>query len=338
MKVPELREKLAGLSKEDIAKLAVEFYKLIPKSKKEQFDIDGMVASPGKKSGPVKKNEELSILEMGNEIKSFVANARGMCYISPNRFVPKKERSTWRFKAKKWYKELIKTNRADENLELQASLLKDLYELLCESCEYQYFTAFDTFESVGVAQTEFLASLIDMHHKAIGKPNSLEICIRLVVDNALNRYTLYSELMDIVISKHNTIDMLNRGIEISKALLQEHEQKTKNHDKKKSGFSLLSDYSIKEKYNNLVEFVLRFYLSLYENDHGISYFNALYKETNPEVRLYVLVRVLLEHKLADEIRAEMESKIQSGVKPREGLIKLLDIIKAGNPLPESIPW
>ena len=338
MKVNELREKMAKLSKDDVSKLAVEFYKLIPKSKKEDYDIDGMISNPGKKKEATKKTEELSILDMNNDIKDFIDNARGSCYISPNRIVPKKERATWRFKVKKWYKELIKTNRADANLELQARILKDLYELLCESCHYQYFSAYDTFESIGVDQAEFFVSVIDMHHKASGKLNSLEMSIRLVVDNSLNRYTLFSELMEIVIAKHNLPDLKYKAIDICKALLQEHELKTRTQDKKKSGFSSFAEYYAKEKHNNMVEFVLRFHLNLFESKEGMNYFNSFYKEKSPEIKLYVLVKVLFEYKLSDEIRDEIESKIKSGVNPRNGLMELLSILESGNPLPEYIPY
>ena len=49
MKVAELREKLSQLKKEDIIKLSVEFYKLIPKAKKEDYDLDAFINIPNKK-------------------------------------------------------------------------------------------------------------------------------------------------------------------------------------------------------------------------------------------------------------------------------------------------
>ncbi len=48
MKVAGLREKISKLDKEEIARLAVEFYKLIPKSKKEDYNIDELISNPKK--------------------------------------------------------------------------------------------------------------------------------------------------------------------------------------------------------------------------------------------------------------------------------------------------
>lgn len=338
MKVNELREKLAKLKKDDVAKLAVEFYKLIPKAKKEENGIDEMISNPEKKKEPAKNTDELSIAEIEKEVGEFIQNVRNFCYVSPNRTVPKKERATWRFKVKKWHKELTKTKRVDVNLELQARILKELYEILCESCHYVYFTAYDTFESVGIDQDDFFSAIIDLHHKAIGKSDSLEMSIRLVVDNALNRYTLYSTLMYIVIEKHNIPDLKYKAIEICKELLKKNELEMKTIEKKGSGFYSSKEYYVAKKHNNLVEFVLRLYLDLLEPKAGIDYYNSLYNEKSPEIKLYVLINILLVYRFGNEIREEMESKIKSGVKPREVLMKLYNMIKENKPLPEGMPY
>lgn len=46
MKVDELRAKLFQLEKHDIICLAVEFYKLVPKTKKEDYNLDILIDKP----------------------------------------------------------------------------------------------------------------------------------------------------------------------------------------------------------------------------------------------------------------------------------------------------
>lgn len=132
MKVGELREKLAKLKKEEVTKLAVEFYKLVPKSKKEDYDLDGLINNPQKKKKTQSK-DQVSLETLQQDINTFITNAKNQYYLSSNRIVPKKERSTWRFKVKRWYKELIKTNRRDSDLSLQAQLLTafDYFFVFC---------------------------------------------------------------------------------------------------------------------------------------------------------------------------------------------------------------
>jgi len=41
---------------------------------------------------------------------------------------------------------------------LQSKLLCNLYELICESCGYEYFSAYDPFQSIGIEQSTFYLS------------------------------------------------------------------------------------------------------------------------------------------------------------------------------------
>jgi hypothetical protein len=340
MKVAELREKLSKLDKEEIARLAVEFYKLIPKSKKEDYNIDELISNPKQSKAKSKKIDEIKLAEMQIGIKDFIEHARDMCYISPNRIVPKKERAGWRFKAKRWHKELMKKDRNDGDLKLQAKLLRELYELLCESCNYQYFTAYDTFESVGVDQAQFFADIIDLYHEATGKLNTIEIGIHLMADNALNRYTLYSDLMEILITKHDLPDLKYKGIEYAKMLIKKKGYQPKPKTQRSYGADSYDEYSKKENHNNLTEMVVRLYLSLFESKEAIEFFHKNYFEdsTTVDIKQYILTEILLYYKLKAEIKEELEKARAHGVKLRDNLIKLLQIIENEDRLPEQIPY
>lgn len=49
----------------------------------------------------------------------------------------------------------IKPKSNGFNMQEKAKICEDLYNLLCESCYFQYFSADDTFASVGISQTDF---------------------------------------------------------------------------------------------------------------------------------------------------------------------------------------
>ena len=333
MKVGELREKLAKLKKDEIIKLAVEFYKAIPKSKKEDRDIDELVNNPHKKK-KTRSKSQLSIELIEFEVYEFIDNARDQYYLIPNRIVPKKERATWRFKVKKWYKELINTKRTDLNLALQSRLLSDLYELICESCGYQYFTAYDSFQSIGVEQREFYKSVITLLQEAKGKRESLEKGIKLIIDNYLNRYTLYSELMEVLISTLTVPDLKYYGIEIVKKLLVEANLKSNPKKKNKGWGHSAEEYKKKRRIQNLAELGYRLSASLFEFDEAIAFYKKNYKGEDAEVRLYVLVHLLFQKGEKDRIVNEIEAAIKKRIKPREGLLKLLKEIKEKGELPK----
>lgn len=59
MKVGELREKLSTLKKDKIIKLASEFYKLIPKAKKEDYDLDQLILNYPLKKQKLKSKDQI---------------------------------------------------------------------------------------------------------------------------------------------------------------------------------------------------------------------------------------------------------------------------------------
>ena len=167
MKVAELRQKLAKLKKDELTKLAVEFYKLIPKAKKEDNHLDNLINNPNSK---VKKStaKGASLLELTIDINRFIEHVKAEYYWRSNKVIPKKERPKWRFAVKKWYKELSNLNRTDADIVLQLELLKKLYELLCDSYSEYYFTSDYAFKSISVEQADFYQTIISFIYELEG--------------------------------------------------------------------------------------------------------------------------------------------------------------------------
>lgn len=330
MKVAELRQKLAKLKKEEIIKLSVEFYKLIPKAKKEINNLDEMINNPSQPKPKKATKQALSLSEIETAVYQFIEHAREQYYFAPNRVVSKKERSTWRFKVKKWYKELIQTKRPDVDIKKQAKILCDLYELLCESCGYSYFTAYDTFQSLGITQADFYKTVLNLIAEAEGKPDLIKKGITLIVNNYLNRYTLYTYLMDELIQQLTTTDLKYLAIEKTEQLLKNNNF----YAPKEKSWSSTDEYRKKERQNNLAKLGFKLHLSLFEYDKAIAFYQTYYQDTNEEIKLYVLISLLFVHQQKDLVVREIEQAIQKGIEPRKNLLTLLETIKDTGNLPK----
>jgi hypothetical protein len=344
MKVPELREKLAKLKKDEIIKLAIEFYKLVPKSKKEDNNLDNLIENPTQPKPTKQENSTLDWTELEKEINLFIVHAKEQYYIYPNKIISKKERSTWRFKVKAWYKTLINPKQKNVSPELQIRLLTNLYELLCAGCDYIYFSGDNPFQSIQVEQTVFFKALIVLIQEKIGKTESVIKGVELIVNNSLDRNTLKTYLATELISTLQIPNLKQAGIDKVKSMLEKHTAEFHLHQKEvaerkdkkiKTPFTHTArdfEYTIKTKINELTLLGLMFYESLYRIKDGIIFFNANYINEG-EIKLYVLIRTIFRDEYRNEIKNEIEAAIKNGVEPRRGLLNTLKIINDGEKLP-----
>lgn len=334
MKVGELRTKLSKLNKGQIIRLAAEFYKLIPKEKRMDSGIDAMVDNPDGSLRKTAKSKDtaLSLDEIELDIKDFLSDAREQYYLAPNQVIPKRERPKWRFKVMKWYKELINLKRADKDIEKQAGLLSDLYELMCEACGYQYFSAYDPFQSIGIEQTDFYKAVLDIREEATGKITLVDKGISLILDNYLDRNTLYSDLMTVLIEKLSTPDLKYAAIDKSKQLMKANGFDPGKQKKESFSFSNESFYK-KERNNNLIELIFRLHVHLDEHEEAIAFFKAHYYEHSEEVKLYILIRTLFGYREKDYIIRELETAMENGIQPRDSLLELLKHAREEGELP-----
>jgi hypothetical protein len=336
MKVSELREKIKKYSRADLERLTVELYKAIPKAKKEDMAVDDLIANPSFKKKK-QATKAVSLATLREDVPQFIEHAKAQYYLAPNRVVPKGERSKWRFRVKRWYKDLQQAKLPDGNLAEQAELLTKLYNLLCQACGYQYFTAYDPFESVGVAQTEFYEAVLRLKWEVDDKPVFVKTSITLIVDNFLNRYTLEGNLMEVLLQFLPIADLRYLAIEKAKELIVENGFQTPSPEpERRLKISFMTDHSAyrkQAKHNNLVEMIFRTHTKLYEFDEGIRFYQQHHYERQPEVKLYILVSLLFNAQQPDLIVREINAAEQAGVAPRENLKKLRDHIAKEGQLP-----
>lgn len=294
MKVDELRAKLFNLEKPEIIKLAVEFYKLVPKAKKEDNDLDALINAPTDKPVKSKDTEGVRTLDtIEAEINTFIAHAKEQYYLYSNKVVSNKERPKWRFKVKAWYKELTNPKNKGFNQIQQADVLVNLYNILCESCRYQYFSADDTFQSVGVAQEDFLKSVLQLIEQVHGKIGLAHKGVSLVINNDTGPNTFPSWLMVELINalelpdyKYEALDIVNEMLaELTKPVVVDPRRRVVSMDS-------MEEYRLKYKKNKLAELGFRLYTSLFEYNAAIDFYNKYAKESSEEIKLYILIRLL----------------------------------------------
>ena len=125
MLVNELKKELAKYDRKDMEKIVIELYKRVPKHKKEEYQIDDFIKNVKKTKSVMKA---VTIEELQKEIIYFLECVDNEYYVIPNRVIPKKERSTWRFKVKRFYKELIKYDPVTMEGVLATDLLIQIYK------------------------------------------------------------------------------------------------------------------------------------------------------------------------------------------------------------------
>lgn len=336
MKVDELRGKLYNLEKNDIIRLAVEFYKLVPKTKKEDYNLDELINTPEVKTAkPVAKETVISFEDMEIEVNTFIANAKEQHYLYPNKIISKKERATWRFKVKAWYKELTNPKNGDFNTAKKAKICTDLYDLLCESCHYQYFSADDTFNSVGISQTEFFLSVLQFIAQSEGETALINRGLGMAINNSTSPNTLHSWVMQEFVNALSTTQIKYDAIEKVEKMLEDNKPPIVAKTKKTPYYDESTEkYRRERKTNNLAEMGFRLHASLFEYDEAIQFYNKYATQNDEEIKVYILVNLLFENRQKEYIQSVLETAKASGIGLRSSLNKLLATIEKKGMLPE----
>jgi hypothetical protein len=339
MKVDELRAKLYKLDQHEVIRLAVEFYKLVPKAKKELYNLDTLVDTPEVKTAkPAAAENVASFDEMEAEVNTFITNAKAQYYLYPNKIIAKKDRATWRFKVKAWYKELTNAKTSGLDMSRRAMICANLYDLLCESCYYQYFSSDDTFNSVGVAQTDFFQSVLRLIDMTEGEKGLLQRGLDMAVNNASGPNTLHSWVMQEFVNILDTEEIKYEVIERVEKMIADNKSPVFVPNPKKRIFE--EDFSTKYrregKTNKLAEMGFRLHVSLAQYDEAIQFYKKYAIERDEEIKIYILVRFLFETQKKAHIHAVLTSAVASGIKLRSSLTKLLTTIETQDILPQYI--
>jgi hypothetical protein len=327
MKITELRALLDRISSEDMKQILVEVYRALPKKTREDLAIDELLKNPGaaragaRQAKALAHNVDMDDLEA--ELEEFLSDAYAQNYFAPNRYVPKSERPKWCFKVKRFFKEINAAVVQPGSIERASDLLEKLYQMLCYACDFILFSAYDPFQSVGIAQTEFLDAVFALKAEHLELVKFIDHGLQLVRDSRLNRYTIGSNLVQVLVDRLRTPESLELGIERAAQL----------HSKPDPAPDPKREYSRSDGPNRLAEFGFLAYVKLSDYEKAIDFFNIHYVARDTEVSLFVMLQWLRSFEREDLWQREFERSVKAGIKPRDSLSGAYRHLKSHGKLP-----
>jgi hypothetical protein len=336
MKIADVKKLIDKYPEKQLKLVITEIYKVIPKAIKESRNIDAIISDPDKHvaARKIKKRPQIpDIKSLRVDTEKFIEYAKNQFYCSPNKFVSKKKRSQWRFVVKRLDKELFYSAQNENNLSMATELLEDLYNLMCYSCKYIIFNSYDSFESIGIEQKEFFTRVLFLKFQIEPKRIFINNALKLMLENSVNRYTLYSDLIHVILSYLKTNDMIEIAIDQTNQLLEI--EKDKQITKLKNEYS---EYEKQKNINNLAEFGFFCYVKLFEIQNAVTFYKQHCIESNREIALYVLLRLLFSIGEKEYFLQEYKNAIDSGIKPRQELRKMYIFTKKSGQLPQHFGW
>src|SRR5262245_33253249 len=295
-------------------------YKVMPKRVKEDHGIDDMICSPASKRNDRKSEVVPDIGALASETERFVSNAYKDYYYIPNSVVPKRERSQWRFIVLRLFKNINHAATSEATVAKAAELLEKLYVMLCYSYRYTLFSAYDSFQSVGVSQEDFFRAVL-RHKRSYENPREfVQNSIELALKHDLNRYTLYDDLLEAIVAFLDTSDLKQIAIATcdemwSRASIVS--VSTKAASKSYEDRSI--EYQRCEFLQNLSRLRFLCHMALCEYDEAIDYFHKHYVVEESEIALYVLLNMIDGQQQWDLWTKTYEQALRCGIRPRPEL-------------------
>jgi len=201
-------------------------------------------------------------------------------------------------------------NSSAENIAVAIELLEELYSMLSYSCGHYLFNSDNPFRSVSIPQPEFLRKMLHLSAQLGRTPAFIKKAISLAIDHELDRETLHTELLHVVLEFLTTPDLKEIAIKQCDSL---RDDGLPNKTEK-------SSYSWTNRRENLALFGLFVYISLCEHDAGIKYFQQHYPtQKDKEIKLYVLLRWLFTYQLKECWLSEYKQAL----KEKMGLLQIV---------------
>lgn len=302
MLIKELKDEIKKYNKKELESIIVELYKRLPKSKKEDYNIDEFIKNINNGNSNNKKLKKgLDFETLRKEILYFLQCVDLEYYAYPNRVVPKKERSSWRFKVKRYYKELNNISPNSENGPIATLLLIEIFKRLSIGSNRLLFINWETFKALGVSQDDYYDTLIRrIIYNGYSKDN-LQKAIDLL-DIPKDPYELSYSMFWTFISNLKTVDTKEIAIQLLDEKIKKFREKLKveKNDHAK--------YILEENINNSTMCIIEIYFLLSETEKGINYFNKNYIEKDSEIKEYILLEKLEDSGLLKEWVREYEKQ------------------------------
>ena len=273
MKIQEFRDKIKKATREQIAIIASELYRMLPKNKKEvmeeNFDSKLEIILNSDPNEKIKLKSEkpkaIPFINLKNEILNFFFLVDRDLYFAPNKFVSKTERSKWRFKVKSFIKELDKITISSDDYKEAAELYKEIYRRLCHACAYYILSTQVPFNAVGIPQVEFLHNVLKKYFINGYSKETLSSMIDLVTNTYVDQETAGYELIYVLVEDLPTRDVREQAIELAKDRL------IHTYLKIPKEFSNES-FRFEERKERLLDLILALKMKNHEGREGVDFY------------------------------------------------------------------
>lgn len=328
MKISEVRNIIKDYKNDDLQYLVAELYKLVPKQKLQENDVDEMISHVEEiRSAPkVKKKtvkEIQSIDDLVREVDELILDAKNEYYLRPNNIIPKKERSKFRFKVKGYYTALLKNYNTGEDAVKAAEALRKLYELMCYGCVYYITNSNDQFRSVGIEQTVFFESVVRKNFLVCKDEAMIEKMLMLVSERGLS-YTSLNEYMEHILLEYlDTSSVQEMAIQKAKELYDKYYEPVQS----RSRFSGIDIDGRRPQV--MADMITCIHFRRGEYEKGIEYYkNHFVNYTNDrEIMYYCLLRWLKKFDLKKYWLKEYEKEVKEKLDIREETIEEYQYLK-----------
>ncbi|WP_088049431.1 hypothetical protein [Virgibacillus dakarensis] len=338
MKVNELRTILKERKKDELAYLIVEMYKQIPKKVREGKELDELIQDPDAfkkaRKGTKQYVKNLDFASVEREVRSFIKNAREQNYIAPNRIIPKKERSNWRFTAKRLIEQVMEISNQDKHAKVSTSLMEDLYKLFCYASGHYVFASDEPFYTIKIPQPEFLKRVV-MMKKRVDEPKKwIPESLSLMLDYDLDPVEVTASLSEAFFETLDNAPLKEEVVKQADHLLQKKESTRRNVD---DFHKTPKDYDKEFYIDHVVELIFIIQSSLGEYKEAIRYYHKHYsRHDTSEIRLYVLLQMVMRYQRVEDWIREYEKAVKKRIKPRDSLKKAYEYMKQTNEFPSYI--
>ncbi len=315
MKIQELRNLIKTADRERLEKAFAESYKRFTKGQKEEVDQIIADALSGKEAKRGTEKDPVDFESLERQIREFLENAYAQNYFAPNRIIPKNQRPKWRFLVKNFIKELEKIPPDSPWHHGAVKLLRDLYHLICEACNYYLFSTDDAFRSIGWEQPELFKLLVKKTFAGGFSPEAISGLLCDATSGGLSRECLHVQQEAVLVSNLNTSDLKYMALEEAKKLVEEKRTKLRGAGKRNN------TYIQREKIDNLCDMILMLAIELAEPEKGVPYYFDNCEENDKEIILYRALKIV-DWFGSDELWVEVyKYGIKKKIEPRERLRK-----------------
>jgi hypothetical protein len=324
MKISDLKKAIKIKERSELEQLVIKLYKLIPKSKIEDSQIDIEIEPhinvQTEQADKQAEDEEWLLGEISEFISLFYEQKYGI----PNRVIAKSRRSKWRFEVMGFYKEIGKIWKDSERKQALADIFMELYIAMAYGCSYYLVSSDDLFASIRKSQVDFFEQVVIYLKEVYSGEELQKKLITLTTSPGLSSDTIPSDLYGAIPKIFDNPLFIE---EFYDKLLAHYDQKKSEYVEKKKKDKYTGDYHLV----NIFEGLIIQLIALSEFDKVEKLFLKEYSTYgHKDMMYYVVTRILQEYAANPQktLLSILSTAEKNGIDLRDRLKELMQKLKA----------